>query len=220
MRPLVGELLLEAWERGAVETDLNRPLALLAAARGEAAHEHLAGLSLADRDVRLLRLRRLTFGDMLRGGFRCGSCAAFLEFEMSVTSMLEQLGQAPAQREIEWSAGNVNFLMRAVTTRDLLGIAPLPDPRRKLLERCLSVKGGDAESALETHQDVAVEQFNRVNEHAETRLKITCPACGVADQVELDIGQFLWADVRRAALRVMRDVHDLACAYGWPEREI
>jgi hypothetical protein len=73
---------------------------------------------------------------------------------------------------------------------------------------------------IAAHQDSAVDHFNRLNEHAETRFAITCPACGMTERVELDIGRFLWADVRHAALRLMRDVHELASAYGWSEREV
>jgi hypothetical protein len=38
--------------------------------------------------------------------------------------------------------------------------------------------------------------------------------------VDLDIGRFLWMEVRHAALALLRDVHELASAYGWREDEI
>jgi hypothetical protein len=220
MRPLVGELLLDAWERGLAETALNRPLALLAAARGKPACEEFAGLSLMDRDLELLRLRRLTFGDTLRGVFACGGCATPLEFEMPVTPMIDRLEQLPSFREAAWQAGELEFSMRPVTTRDLVAIATARDPRRSLLELCTSVKGRGAETAIEAQEHSAAQQFNQLNEHAEARIAVTCPACGTTDEAELDIGRFLWADVRHAALRMMRDVHELASAYGWPEWEI
>jgi hypothetical protein len=38
--------------------------------------------------------------------------------------------------------------------------------------------------------------------------------------LDLDIGRFLWTEVRRAATRLLGDVHTLAAAYGWSEQAI
>jgi hypothetical protein len=37
---------------------------------------------------------------------------------------------------------------------------------------------------------------------------------------DLDIGRFLWFEVRNAAQRLLREVHELAYAYGWSESAI
>ena len=36
----------------------------------------------------------------------------------------------------------------------------------------------------------------------------------------LDVGEFLWAEVRQAAMRLLEDVHALAWAYGWREADL
>ena len=220
MRPLEGELLLEAWERGCAETAVRRPVALLAAGCEQPDCETLAGLSLVERDLELFRLRRLTFGDTLRGVVPCASCSTRLEFEISIASILDRLGRLPHLGDVRWSAKDVSFAMRPVTTRDLAEIASSPDPRRRLLALCTSVEGADTRAAIAAHEQAIVDRFNELNENAETRFTITCTLCGESDQVDLDIGRFLWADIRNAAFRMMREVRDLAGAYGWSERDI
>ncbi|HEV2690485.1 MAG TPA: hypothetical protein VGV35_18135 [Bryobacteraceae bacterium] len=220
MRPLRGELLLEAWERGSGETGLERALTMLAVACPDRKREELAALSIADRDLELLRLRRLTFGDALWGGLACPSCATRLEFEISVESMLNRLEALRPPGESKWSVGRLTLSMRPVSSSDLAAVVSAEDPRRRLLALCTSIDGTDAESALAVCEDSAVEHFNRLNQGAETRFTLPCPACGATEQVDLDIGCVLWAEVRHAALSILREVHELASAYGWTERAI
>src|SRR5512146_1766670 len=158
MRPLKGDLLLKAWERGSAEPGPNRALALLSVALDDAGMHELAALGLADCDMELLRLRRISFGDALRGLVPCRSCSTRVEFEISVTSMLERLEVLRPANQATWTESVGHFTMRPVTTSDLMGIAATRNPRRRLLARCTSVQGADVESALETCEDRATEQ--------------------------------------------------------------
>jgi hypothetical protein len=220
MRPLNGERLLEAWERGARQTDLIRPLLLLAVSRPERTWEELMSLSIVERDIELLRLRRMTFGDALRGCVPCTVCATRVEFEISVTSMVNRMEALRPPRESIWQTGRYSFSLRPVTTRDLAAVSSLAEGRRSLLALCVSTGAPDNEAALVECEDSIVEQFNRLNEGAETQFALICPACGALDRVDLDVARFLWAEVRHAAIATLREVHELASAYGWTEGSI
>jgi hypothetical protein len=218
MRPLKGELLLEAWECGTNESDLARPLAMLSTSSdGCRPSDELAELSIAERDIELLRLRRTTFGDALKGYVPCGACATRVEFETSVQSMLDQLEMLRPRTGATWHAGRFTFTMRPVTSCDLEAIISATDPRLELLKRCISV---EAEQALLNCESIAIEHFNRLNAGGETQFMLRCPACGAITRVEFDIGRFLWTEVRHAAINLLRDIHDLASAYGWSEASI
>ena len=219
MRPLTGELLLDAWQRGAAEAGLMRPLSLLALACADRPSGDWADLSVAELNIELLRLRRITFGDALRGCLPCGACGSTIEFETSVSAMLDLLESLRPREKATWESGSAIFSMRPATSRDLAAIASAADPRRGLLARCLLVDS-DAGEALLACEDQAIEQFNRLNQGAETRFALPCAACGAAEHADLDIGRFLWAELRHAAVNLLRDVHDLASAYGWSERSI
>ena len=205
---------MEAWERGSPEPALSRPLALLRTAGADGV---LVDLSLIARDARLFALRRMTFGEVLRGVLPCNACGARMEFEISTGAILARIEEP---RDAEWSAGGWSFRMRPVTTRDLSGIASMPDARQRLLERCTAVDAQDAPAALAVCQNVAVEQFNRLNRDAETRFTLNCPACAEGVEVDLDIGRFLWMEVRHGALTLLREIHELASAYGWCEHDV
>ena len=55
---------------------------------------------------------------------------------------------------------------------------------------------------------------------AETRLALSCPACGSEWHEALDIARFVWAEIESRAKRLAGEVHALASAYGWTEAEI
>ena len=51
-------------------------------------------------------------------------------------------------------------------------------------------------------------------------LALDCPACGAHWQSVFDIVTFLWGEIEDWAQRLLYDVHLLASAYGWSERDI
>ena len=51
-------------------------------------------------------------------------------------------------------------------------------------------------------------------------LDLRCPACGHAWTTSFDITGYLWEEIDARARRLLDEVHVLARAYGWPEREI
>jgi hypothetical protein len=218
MRVLGGKLLLEAWERGAAQNDLDRSLTLLSVAWPERSWDEVSDLSLAQVQRELLLLHRASFGDALRSYGSCPPCGARLELETQVDSLLSH-EPTGSDHEVTWRHGTVVHSMRPATSRDLTALMLSPDPRARLLERCM--EGAPVESCGGAEcEAMAVEHFNRVNEGAEIRLTLHCPACTRSEQVDLDIGRFLWAEVRHAAVSLLREVHQLAAAYGWSESAI
>lgn len=223
MRPLRGELLVEAWEAGFAKASLARALGLLAAADESRAWEELMTLSMAERDLELLRLRQASFGDLMKGSLPCGACGTRLEFGISVQRMIERFETLRRPAEATVAAGRFTFVMRPVNSRDLAAIVSETEPRRELLALCTSLiepGGVVVQDAVVACEERVTEQFNWLNEGAETRFSVPCMACGVSGQVDLDIARFLWTEVRHAALTILREVHELASAYGWAERAI
>jgi len=220
LRPLAGASLLDAWERGADQGDLERAITLLAAASGAPAAE-LARLDLPARNRALLRLRWVSFGADLAGFVPCERCGARLEFAVSVPQVLARLEDLVRGGTTEWTSGSVRCALRPATTEDLLAAVAEPDDdaaRRRLLERCATAPGTDEAGLAAVRSDPEVlARLERLHEAAEITCAVRCPGCGASDLVDLDIARFLWDEVRHGALRLLRDVHDLASAYGWSE---
>ncbi|MFL6301908.1 MAG: hypothetical protein ACJ72H_00065 [Candidatus Sulfotelmatobacter sp.] len=218
MRTLHGDLLLEAWERGANQGDLERPLTLLAVAWPGRSWEELADLGLAQLQMELLLLRRASFGDALRSCAPCPLCATRLELDLQISSILpKEILRTPG--EATWRHDGVVHSMRAVTSRDLASLRSARDPRKRLLDLCTRTDPPDGCTAARC-QAVAMEHFDRLNEGTEMRLTLQCPTCSGTDQVDLDVGRFVWMEVRHAALTLLREIHQLATVYGWSESEI
>ena len=48
----------------------------------------------------------------------------------------------------------------------------------------------------------------------------TCPACGHDASITFDVVSYLWNEIDEWAKRVLVEVHVLAAAYGWSERDV
>jgi hypothetical protein len=55
---------------------------------------------------------------------------------------------------------------------------------------------------------------------AEVLIELPCPACGTGHDSLLDIVSFFWSELEARAKRLLREIHDLATAYGWTESAI
>jgi hypothetical protein len=219
LRPLAGERLLEAWERASAEVELQRPLALLEVALPGSDSRALAELPLAERDRLLLALHALSFGSALDVFGTCAGCKVGFEFSVPVADLLAAQGAQATQPQISWSEAGCEFALRPVNTGDLLATlerAALEDAQELLLERCLTTSpatGGPLPGSV-------LEKFEELHAGSELTCAVVCPECGHEEPVDLDIARFLWIEVRRAARRLLGEVHALAAAYGWSEQAI
>jgi hypothetical protein len=123
---------------------------------------------------------------------------------------------------LAWTDGGRRFELRHATTADLLAsleLAEVGAAQELLLSRCLTVDPPqDADRLSET--PMVLEQFERLHAATELRCSVVCPECTSEEVVDLDIGRFLWTEVRRAASRLLREIHALAAGYGWSEQAI
>ena len=91
-------------------------------------------------------------------------------------------------------------------------------PQSRLLERCRISNDLGGEWS-EDEVQAAGELLSAADPLAETNLALDCPSCGHQWNDVLDIGSFVWAEIEARARRLMSEVHALATAYGWSERE-
>ncbi len=235
MRALTGELLLAAWDKGTDQHPLTRGLILLSLALPESNRQQLAELSLAERNLLLLRLRELSFGGTLKGFGTCSRCCANMEFAMPVTALIEHLKSQISSDLIAWSENGRHYQLRPVTSDDLLAVLDAPsvaEAQEQLLKRCLTIsdESSKSEELSECRElsgtlslaaaPAALEKFDQLHAAAELSCAVQCAECSNSEIFDLDIAQFLWIEVRSAAKRLLTEVHELAWAYGWSESSI
>jgi hypothetical protein len=213
MKALTNPDLLELWERGTGLHSLDRALLAIAAAEPAEPYAALADWPLGRRNAALARLRRECFGAALEGWVACPQCGERLEFSLDLEMLFQERSNAAAGP----TAQDCSF--RTLTSRDLASVAAEIDERaaaQKLLRLC----GAQEREYSAEELEALGERLAEADPLAETLLEFACAACDQRWQEPLDIAAWLWAEIEAHARRLLHDVHTLAAAYGWTEREI
>jgi hypothetical protein len=226
--------LLNAWERGLLQQPVQRALDLLGTAAPGTAIDILAQLSIGQRNGLLLNLRERAFGSQVMAVATCPGCGLQLDLDFAVSDI--QAAPQPPLAE-ESAGGDGVFALRVdgcvvefrlPTSLDLqavAGLADIPSIRRQLLARCLMRVDQDGE-ALAIAQwpdeviDAVNEEMERLDPLASLQLDLACPECEHRWLAAFDPGDYLWRELGDWAVRILRDVHSLASAYGWREADI
>lgn len=222
--PSAGEML-GAWERGHGQAIVARGLTLLALACPGEAPDALARLSIGARDRRLLALRAAAFGPRMRGLVVCPACGEQLETELDATVLAAEPAAVPLPLCI--AADGYDVQVRLPDSRDLIACAELPPAEAavELLRHCIvSAERQGAPVAAEDLPEALTERIGErmaaADPQAEMQLALDCAACRHRWSVPFEIVTFLWAELDAWAGRLLQDIHQLAGAYGWSERDI
>lgn len=218
------EDMLDAWERGVPKGSVERGVILAALAVPEATEDALAALPVGERDRRLLGLRAAAFGPRLTGLLNCEACGEQLELDLAVDDLR---GTSSVASELTVMAGDYVVWLRLPDSHDLRAAAAAlaADAPRILLHRCVvrAEMGGvaiGADALPASVIDQAGDVLSDADPLADLRFALTCIACGHGCQVRFDTVGFLWDELDAWAGRMQREVHALASAYGWSERDI
>jgi len=215
---------LDLWERGLRLHPLDRGLLLLGAALPETPSETLADWPLGRRNRALAELQCVSFGRKLEGQLSCPHCGEELEFQMDGRTLFKT-DAATAAPEAGGEGAPVvvqGQSFRLPSTRDLAWAARETDPRLAAILLAKSCLKGRAEVIAWSDQDLEEigERMAVADPMAEVRLAFECARCGHHWEESLDILVFLWRGIEGRAKRLLAEVHTLATAYGWAEKEI
>jgi hypothetical protein len=199
---------------------------LLAAAFPERAPDHLAAWSLGRRDRALLDLRERLFGPSLEALATCPTCGARVELAFRAGDLHAPYAEdaLPALAAKDAAGHAYTVRMRPLASADLLAVESAPS-RVALLERCvLAAENGRGPTAFGDLPPEVVEacalHLAAGDPQAEIAFPLACPECAAAWDAPFDITDYLWSEIDAWARRALREVHLLALAYGWSEREI
>ncbi len=224
-RTLTGEVELSILEAGRdrrsvpqrVTAVLTAALAELGGAAVEA--ETVRALSVADRQYLMRRLAVEIGIEESWIAARCPKCGASFDIPIRHGELpVKPAAEGYPFATVDTSLGPVRF--RVPDGADQEAVASIQDPRqarRALAARCAHQE--DAQPAGElTDEDLdrAEAALEAVAPEVVTRAQAACPDCGEAAEVHLDPYICLGA----ANSGLFLDVHALASAYHWSEKEI
>lgn len=216
MRALPEARLLTIWETAVDRPSLPRALALATA--GGASAADVVDLSIGRRDEYIWALRQDCFGESLASVVDCPSCGEELELEL-VSSQV-RVGP-PASDSGCVPAEGIEIDFRLITSRDLIAVAGLPDARREVITRCVtSVSPKDSAALPDSALGAVSAAMAALDPQAGASVDLDCAVCTRRWSAPFDIASYLWSELNVHAVRVLREVHSLATAYGWTEPEV
>ena len=179
--------------------------------------------SIGERNRSLLAIRNGLFGRNWPLRCDCPACGAGCSFIIDVDALSATLGAAPpGQRSSELNWNGRRLEVRAPVADDLRFLSSrdgVAAAERALLARCLSI---DVDSSELSQADLAAfgHVIERLDPAAVVTFEISCPDCSHSWSAPFDIAEALWAELQRAAERLLSDVDALARTYGWTEDQI
>jgi hypothetical protein len=228
MRPLIGHTLLELWERGLDQPTLDRTVTLVELGCDGLSRADIATMPIAERDLRLLALRELSYGERLSVHCACGRCGERMEFVLPAAQLRQTLEAVAAPSDLVAEHAGFRLRLRIMDTIDLAAAAAAETVEagmQILLRRCVQADDPDGrpvpvETLPAATATAALRHLDELHRNAELLVELTCPACAEPQSVPFEIGKFLWAEARHHAERLIEEVHELARAYGWSEDSI
>ena len=228
MSSLTPANLLEAWECAGSAAPARRALLLLEAAHPERARAEIEQLRASARDALLLDLREHLFGSKLRSVTPCPRCRQEVELAFETRDVRPDSAPSGHGGTFPFRAGAMAGTFRLPVSGDWLAVPPEcadADAVRDVIAlRCLISLECEDDRAGGTPPREALAAIGAAiaerDTDAHTELAASCPSCGHQWIALFDIGSFLWREIDAHCRRLLRQVHRLASAYGWAEREI
>lgn len=231
MRALSASDILWVWEVGQGKQVTDKALLLLALAWPSLPPSVLDSLTIGQRNVYLLALRKETLGSLADCFARCPFCDEQLEFTIDIQTMLPSRVLEPeeiAERVYTLDVDIYRLRFRVPTCADLAvagQASSIQAGRYLLLERCVvqSLQDGQFLPIADLPENVLqalTEMILELDPLAEMEFVLVCPACQKNWTLYFDIVSFFWAELDAQAKRLLYDIHTLASAYSWRESDI
>jgi hypothetical protein len=223
MRGLSAAEVLAVWERGCGKRPVQRALELYSAACPDESRESLAQRSVGQRDAALLDLREATLGARVQSVMECPSCGEKLELSFNTNDLRAEASSGT--QEIFLEHGGYELRLRAPNSLDLAAaLESAPEHGADaLFHQCLisAARGGNETGELPAEiVELGEAKMAEADPQANVQLAVSCSFCGHRWAVLFDIASFFWTEIEWWAARLLGEVHELASAYGWPERDI
>lgn len=225
MLSLNATTLLTAWEQGISQHPAQRAIALLSLAWPQKSAAEWANVSIGERDRQLLRLREQLFGPKVEAGAACPKCGSKLEIAFTADDLELTTAELATTERLKLVSGEYVIEYRLPTTVDLLEVADASgQPLEVLLDRCVEVRH-QGEQVQPTDLPSGVlelvgDGMAQADPYLEIQISLDCSGCSHRWSMVFDIVSYLWSEIEEWAERLIREVHWLASAYGWSEREI
>lgn len=223
---LQDKIIIEVWERIANQHLLESALTILNSLIPEIPKKDFAEMSIGRRNYFLTQIRNKLIGRDLICFTVCPYCDSKLEFSISPEEIL-----SPSKAEdtpfvfiiddyiIRYRLPNSVNLAIASRCKDFYSA------KDEILNQCLIelTKDDQKISPSELPEEIKLKlscDMSIKEPATESVIDLVCKDCNYSWTQIMDIASFLITEINFYAKNILRDVHQLASAYGWSESEI
>jgi hypothetical protein len=184
----------------------------------------LAGLLPVDRDLLIIGLLRLTFGDVRYQTVRCpaGGCGKRVDVRLDLSTVETPAGPAEAGGRLSLPDGR-SLRYRLPTAGDQAALHGLPEAELEaaFLERCVVPEATDRVDALPAEVRAAVvREVLAASPALDLTLDLECVECGKPFRFTYAPVAALLDELRATRGELLREIHYLAYHYHWSQAEI
>lgn len=216
---------LDLWDRVS-RTDRRHRRRELLLASGPLTASEVDELEVGTANARLLQLHRSMFGSQLHCFTKCPKCQSELEVTVDAAALLRQPTSQQECRQLVLDEWVVSF--RLPTEGDVetaRAQSDFPTAESTLVGRCVTIcrRSGEEVGHSLIPRDVLDRLFAQLEDSdplASLDFELHCARCSHAWTSCLEPDTFVWTRLNAWVHRLANDVHILANAYGWSEREI
>lgn len=231
MDVLTSAQMVQLWEKGRTRPDHERAIDIMQLALPNLSREALFALPLGERNRTLFTLRKAAAGESLRAFVQCPNCSEPLEFEQSISELIEEGGQGASgcqSQSHSFAKDGYVVQFRLPNSADQVAGADLffeEEVADHILDATilgLEHKGENLPASglpEELRNDLRAEQA-RLDPLANPTVCLGCAACKHVWHAPIDIAAYFWVEIERQARAVIDDVVMLARGYGWREEDI
>ncbi len=176
-------------------------------------------LPVGDLDAIVVELRRAALGDRMIAEGRCGACGSAIDIAFALSAF--QAHHSPRRpRNVApepdgwWTLRGATFTFRIPSGGDVLAASASESPADVLAELCFRGGPGARE------RRAAERAMALLAPTLSAEVQGTCPECKDSVGLWADVRALCLADLRFGAGCVLEEVHLLASAYHWRERDI
>lgn len=228
MNMSTAERVLRVWEQGLAADSFERALLALHELGSSAGEARWCDMTVGECDRELFAVRCGLFGERFAATVPCAGCGARLQVDFELRDVVSQSAAEPRKRIELRTSDDVSVAIRVPRIADVQCAAAAlsaTDARQIILQRCIEYAAsgsrpmqlGELSAAALSEIDA---QLERADPDANVVLQTHCPTCNSSAEHLFDIAGFLWAEIEVEAIRLLREVHQLARGYGWRESDI
>lgn len=224
---MLAQQVLDIWEQANGKEIEAQTQLLLSLSESGAPVEPLSNLTIGERNHRLLELRQQLFGSKIEAYVECPKCNQALDLAFFIDQLgFDHVRGLPAEQVIE--SGAITAMVSLPNGHDLIALANVETAekgRELLFSRCLSDlrKDGHAVEVSELDENDLSSLETLIAEldpRMELLFNLSCPACENQWQAPFEVDVYLWHEFDTYVRELLEDIHLLARAYGWSEKEI